>query len=139
MAHMNTHHHDPALDPSHEHTHSQLQHDRLASQDGPDHPKYTMGTTNEPSIIPNASPGDHVHYHEKPERGKGDGVNVNDVEKGEMGNISQVSTSSEEPDPKSHKYSSDLFRACLGGAQNHLPWQRILHMTRVQTNFGSRL
>jgi CNT family concentrative nucleoside transporter len=106
MAHTQTHYHDPALDPSHEHTHEHLHHGHRISQDGRDQATYTIGTTNEPSIIPNPSPEDHLHYHEKSEKNKGDGINVDDVEKGEMGNISQVSTSSGEADPKNHRYSS---------------------------------
>ena len=64
---------------------------------------YTIGTTNERSIIPDPSPQDHSHYSEKTGYEKGNDVIFGDVEKGkDSGN----STDSQEPDPKSHKYSN---------------------------------
>ena len=106
MDHNNVHHPPASLDPSHEHKHEDHYHGKRASHDGRDQPAYSIGATNEPSVIVDPSREADLHYQEKAKHEKGEDVNVGDIEKGEMGNVSQVSTNSNELSPKTYKYSS---------------------------------
>jgi concentrative nucleoside transporter, CNT family len=79
---------DPALDPAHQHTHGHLHHSPRASGEGISQERYTLGTTAEPSIIPNPSPQDHsrIDTVKKVE------YNVTDVEKGNVSPITPTSS-----------------------------------------------
>ncbi|CAK4031699.1 H+ nucleoside cotransporter [Lecanosticta acicola] len=87
---------DPALDPTHQHQHPHLHHTARASHDGNDQPRYTTGTTNEPSIIPNASPQDHGQLHQDADK-KAD-YHVADVEKGNVSPVTPTTSLDQSPE-----------------------------------------
>ncbi|KXT18425.1 hypothetical protein AC579_8154 [Pseudocercospora musae] len=62
-------HRDPALDPAHQHQHGHLHHSEHAVHAADHVPSYTLDTTNEPSVIPDPSPQDHIHTHAHPGAG----------------------------------------------------------------------
>lgn len=101
---------DPALDPAHEHTHGHLHHGAHAAHSGNDQPVYTIGTTDEPSVIPDPERQDHLHRRHNGDaklNEKTDGLAVSaDVEKGGISPISTVAPSEEERDPQSHKWAN---------------------------------
>lgn len=97
---------DPALDISHEHQHSHLHHSTNAEKGRADEVVYSVGTTQEPSVIPHADPQDDYlrrRTHQDHDK-KVSGFDVEDTEKGA---ISPINTSNEsvEEDPRRHNLS----------------------------------
>lgn len=97
---------DPALDISHEHHHSHLHHSANVEKHHTDNIVYSVGTTHEPSVIPDADPQDDHLRRRNHSTEKKDLSNV-DVEM-EKGAISPVPTGhgAEEEDPRRHNLSS---------------------------------
>ena len=100
-------HHDPALDPEHEHTHGHLHHVGPAAHQGEHDAVYTRDIAPQPAIIPDPRNSTYTGGNEHV-AGKDMDKNAyaRDIEKGTVSPASRVTSSegnAEEPDPKSHR------------------------------------
>lgn len=103
---------DPALDISHEHNHSHLHHSDHAVKGHVDNVVYSVGTTQEPSGIPDADPQDDYlrrRNHKECDSSEKQGKSFA-VEDTERGRISPVQTSESEEDPRRHKLSGYYWK-----------------------------
>lgn len=105
--HQLAHNPDLALRTSREHHHEHLHHSAHAEKGRTDDPAYTIGTTDEPRVIPHQDRNDDALHRSQHSDGKDPAMYDEKHYKydAEKASVSQTHTGSEEEDPQRHKVS----------------------------------